>query len=536
MNNRYLKSILSSALSVIPMIALVFLLSIIKIDNGVSLVPMQSFDYIALTLGAVIMIVGLGLFQVGASTGLAKVGEYMGSSLSKQQNFAIVIIFSFLLGALITCAEPSILIVAGQVNINSLLLIASIAAGVGIFVIIGVVRIVFHGQLKLWYLLYYFIVFALLCLISIDEDMANFLPFIFDAGGITTGSATVPFILSLGAGIAVVRGGRKATEDSFGLVGMASIGPILSMTILLLGNKLAGSGGFSDYTFELFNGFTDMGEVGRFLLLGLVPTGATHLGTLIEVLMALVPIIVIFVVYDFIYIKLPGTKKKELMVGFLVSYVGLVIFLTGVNAIMTPFGTFVGVNLGYGLDNPWVIVLIAFIIGIVTVLCEPAIHVLTRQISDVSDGTIKRSTVLIFIAVGVGVAIGLSAIRTLFDFSILYFIVPGYILSIVLMFFTPNIFTAMAFDAGGTASGPMSVSFVMPMIIGITYAKTDYGTSSINYYTRSFGVVALIALTPILTIQILGVIQDLKNKARLRVVSTDIDDPLDAEIIHFNVR
>jgi len=532
MQNRYIKSMLSSALSVLPMIALVFLLSIIKVNGGVSLVPMKGFDYLALVLGAVIMIVGLGFFQVGAQTGLAKVGEYMGSSLSKQSKLAIVVIFSFLLGALITCAEPSILIVAGQVNIPSLLLIAVIAGGVGIFVIIGVVRIVFHGQLKLWYVFYYFIVFALLCLISIDEDMAKFLPFIFDAGGITTGSATVPFILSLGAGIAVVRGGRKATEDSFGLVGMASIGPILSMTILLLANK----SGFSAYTFELFDGFVDMGDVGWHLLDALIPSGLSHLGTLIEVLMALIPIIIIFVIYDLIYIKLPKNKIRELIVGFAVSYFGLVIFLTGVNSIMTPFGTFVGVNVGQGLDNYWLIILIAFTIGVVTVFCEPAIHVLTNQISDVSDGNISKTTVLISMAVGVGIAIGLSALRTLYDFSILYIIVPGYVLSVALMFITPNIFTAMAFDAGGTASGPMSVSFVMPMIIGITYSKTDYGTSSIEYYTRSFGVVALIALTPILTIQILGIVQDLKTKARLRVVSTDIDDPLDAEIIHFNVR
>ena len=532
MGNRYVKSLLTSALSVIPMIALVLILSIIPAGDGVSLIPMSVMDYIALALGAVIMIIGLGFFQVGANTGLAKVGEYMGASLSKQKSLAIVIIFAFLLGALITVAEPSILIVASQVNIPSVLLIAVIAGGVGIFVVIGVIRIVFHGQLKLWYLLYYFIVFALLCLISIDEDMAKFLPFIFDAGGITTGSATVPFILSLGAGIAVVRGGRKATEDSFGLVGMASIGPILSMTLLLLLNK----SGFSDYTFEVFNGFTDMGDIGWHLLDALIPTGLSHLGTLIEVLMALVPIIVIFVIYDLIYIKLPSNKIRELIIGFAVSYIGLVIFLTGVNSIMTPFGTFVGVNLGAGVSNPWLIILIAFVIGVVTVLCEPAIHVLTSQINDVSDGAISRTTVLLSIAIGVGIAIGLAALRTLFDFSILYIIIPGYILSIVLMFVTPNIFTAMAFDAGGTASGPMSVSFVMPMIVGITYAKSDYGTSSIEYYTRSFGVVAFIALTPILAIQILGVIQDLKTRSKLRVMSTEVDDPLDAEIIHFNVR
>ena len=532
MNNRYLKSILSSAMSILPMIALVFLLSIIKIEGNVSLVPMKGFDYLALALGALIMILGLGLFQVGAATGLAKVGEYMGSSLSKQSKLAVVIIFAFLLGALITCAEPSILIVSGQVNIPSYLLIGAIAGGVGIFVVIGVIRIVFHGQLKLWYLFYYFIVFALLCLISIDKNMAQFLPFIFDAGGITTGSATVPFILALGAGIAVVRGGRKATEDSFGLVGMASIGPILSMTILLLVNR----SGFSAYSFELFNGFNDFEDVWKHLLSALIPSGFTHLGSLVEVMMALIPIIIIFVIYDLIYIKLPGNKIKELVIGFIISYVGLVIFLTGVNSVMSPFGSYVGVSLGQNVDNSWILILVAFVIGLVTVLCEPAVHVLTNQITEISDGHVSKKTVLISLSLGVGFAIGLSVLRTRFDFSILYIVVPGYVLSIVLMFITPNIYTAMAFDAGGTASGPMSVSFVLPMVIGITYSKTDYGTSSVLYYTRSFGVVALIALTPILTIQILGIVQSVKTRLRLRVVSTDIDDPLDAEIIHFNVR
>ena len=294
MQNRYVKSLLASAMSILPMIAIVFLLSFIPL-NGSPIVPMEGLNYLALVLGALIMIGGLGLFQVGAATGLAKVGEYMGSSLSKQKNIIIVIIFAFLLGALITCAEPSILIVSGQVNIPTFLLIGVIAAGVGIFVVIGVVRIVFHGSLKVWYLFYYFIVFALLCLISIDKDMAQFLPFIFDAGGITTGSATVPFILALGAGIAIVRGGRKATEDSFGLVGMASIGPILSMVVLLLANR----SGFSAYTFEIFHGFNDMSDIGWHLLDALIPTGIDHLGTLVEVLMALIPIIIIFVIKNY---------------------------------------------------------------------------------------------------------------------------------------------------------------------------------------------------------------------------------------------
>ena len=529
LKNRYIKAILSSALSILPMIVIVILLSLIKIDGVNNVVSLGNFDYLALVIGTIVMVVGLGFFQVGASTGLAKVGEYMGSSLSKQSHLFIVIIFAFLLGALITCAEPSILIVSSQININSLLLIGSIAAGVGLFVVIGVVRIIFHGSLKLWYLLYYFIVFMLICLIAVDEGSRDFLPFIFDAGGITTGSATVPFILALGAGIAAVRGGRRATSDSFGLVGMASIGPILSMTILLLANK----SGFAAYAPSTFNGFTDIGQIFLFLWQAIIPQSAAHLGTLVEVIMALVPIIAIFMIYNIIFIKLPSAKIKELAIGFLLSYIGLVVFLTGVNAIMSPFGNLVGVEIAKNVNDDYVIILICFVIGLVTVLCEPAVHVLTTQMVEISDGSIKKSTVIISLSLGVGIAIGLSALRTIFNFSIMYIIVPGYLLSIVLMFITPDKYTAMAFDAGGTASGPMSVSFVLPMIIGITTVKIGNTEPSTEYFSRSFGVVALIALTPIITVQMLGVIHNIKNALRLRVISGEIEDPSDAQIIHF---
>lgn len=533
LKNRYIQSILNSASSILPMIAIVVILSIIRVDTThgqVALVYLNNWDYIALLIGTIIMIVGLGIFQVGATNGLAKVGEYMGSSLSKQSNFFIVGIFAFLLGMLITCAEPSILIVASQVNIDTFLLIGVIAAGVGIFVVIGVVRIIFHGSLKLWYLFYYFIVFMLICLIGIDDHMRNFLPFIFDAGGITTGSATVPFILSLGAGIAMVRGGRKSTSDSFGLVGMASIGPILSMTILLLVNK----GGFQEYHVSSFGGFQDFGSIVQNLGVALIPTSLTSLGTLVEVIMALLPIVVIFLVYNLIYIKLPKNKIKELVIGFTFSYVGLVVFLTGVGAIMSPFGTLVGKFLGSNITNEWLLIGITSVIGLVTVLCEPAVHVLTTQMVQISDGSIKRSTIILSLSIGVGVAIALATCRVVFNFSIMYIIIPGYLLSIALMFITPDIYTAMAFDAGGTASGPMSVSFVLPMIIGITYTSRQLPDSSIEYYTSSFGVVALIALTPIITVQLLGVAHNISNYRRLRVASGAVDDPSDAQIIHFN--
>lgn len=529
MKNKYLKSFFNSAISILPIVAIVFILSL------TGLTPISDNDYIMLAIGAVIMIAGLSFFQIGAQNSLIKVGEYMGSSLSKQKKLVIVIIFAFLLGALITCAEPSILIIANQVQINKWVLIGSIAGGVGIFVVIGILRIVFQKSLNVWYLLFYLIVFMLVCILQADVKNHAYLPFIFDAGGVTTGSATVPFILALGAGVAMTRGGSKSQDSSFGLVGLASVGPIITMVILILVNPA----GFSAYKVPAAS---DANILDR-LLNALLPSGDfSSLGSMIEVAMALAPILVIFFVYELIYIKLSAKKVLLLMNGFLVSYIGLTLFLTAVGSTMSPIGLQVGKQLGAQQD--WLIILIAFFIGCVTILCEPAVHVLTTQIEDMSDGQLKKGTVLATLSIGVGVAICLSVIRTLFDFSIMYYVIPGYMISLVMMFFVPDLYTAIAFDSGGTASGPMAVSFVLPLIVGVYSVRGIPGpddvvidgaiSESVSFYESAFGVVALVALTPILAIQILGLVSKFKNIYALHVVRDQIHDVRNNEIIHFN--
>lgn len=474
-----------------------------------------------LLVGMIVLIFGLTLFQIGSSSSLTKVGEYMGSSLSQQKNLFIVIIFSAALGALITCAEPSIMIVTEQVNIPSYLLIGSIAAGVGIFVAIGVLRIIFHKSLKIWYLFFYAILFMLIFFIGLDEQKRAFLPFIFDSGGVTTGSATVPFILALGAGVATVRGGKNASNDSFGLVGMASIGPILTMTILILVYS-ANSNYVPTYT------SLEGTSIGEKILGAMLPQSGTDLGSLLSVLIALLPIMVIFFIYQAIFIKLSKTSLFKLLIGFAFTYVGLVSFLTGASAAMTPIGNYVGEQLGK--QSNVTIILISFLLGLVTILCEPAVHVLTEQMLEISDGRIKKPTVLFSLCLGVGAAIAMAAIRTIYNFSIMYYIVPGYIISLALMFVCPDIYTAMAFDSGGTASGPMSSSFILPMIVGIT--TTLYGDAA-NYYEQSFGVIALIALTPIIAIQILGVIENVKSIKSRNIMRQHVYTVEDAQIIHF---
>lgn len=532
--NRYLNAFASSALSIMPIIVIVIVLSI------TNLAPIgDTFDhfgmgwqyYALLLIGAFAMIFGLSLFSIGASKSLIKVGEYMGTSLSKQKNLWIVIIFAFLLGALITCAEPSILIVSNQVQINKWILIGSIAGGVGLFVVIGVLRIAFNRSLKLWYVLFYFIVFLFICLLEVNPVNHKFLPFIFDAGGITTGSATVPFILALGAGVAMVRGGKNSRDSSFGLVGIASIGPIITMAILIM----VSPSGFSDYQVGSIVPADQLDIAGSFLD-ALLPKNAAHLGSIIEVVMALAPILIIFFIYESMYIKLSARKIGQLMIGFLFAFIGLTVFLTAVSAAMSPIGLLVGQKLA-ALDD-YIVIVIAFVIGMVTILCEPAVHVLTKQIEEVSDGQLKKRTVLFTLSLGVGVAIMLSIIRTIsyangHGFSIMWYIIPGYLISIVLMFAVPDLYTAIAFDSGGTASGPMAVSFVLPLIIGLYSARAGID-SGVEFYETSFGVVALIALTPIIAIQMLGLVSKFKTIYALKVMREQLTDARNGEIIHFS--
>lgn len=505
------------------MVAIIFILSFTR------LAPLTANECAFLLVGTIFLIAGLALFQIGAQSGIGKVGEYMGESLSKQKNLFIVILFAFALGALITCAEPSILIVTKQVQIPPVLLIGSIAVGVGVFVVFGILRVIFHKPLKLWYALFYGITFMLLIFIAIDPERKRFLPFIFDSGGVTTGSATVPFILALGAGVAIVRGGKNSRDDSFGLVGMASIGPIISMAILILFN---GKGG----TTQPYDVIKDTDNVFGSLAQGLFYDGQS-LGTIAEVGIALSPILVIFFIYDLLFLKLPWKKLTKVLIGFLFSFIGLVLFLDATGTVMTPLGASVGKSLGaFGVANgKWIIILVAFIIGLVTILCEPAVHVLTNQVVEISNGELGKVKVVAALSIGVGVAIGLAALRTVLDFSILYIVIPGYLISFVLMFFCPDVYVAIAFDSGGTASGPMSSSFVLPMIAGLVAPLTGLSGEELQsvIFERAFGVVALIALTPILAIQILGVTKTIKDKYALSVMRKYTSTSYDSQVIHF---
>ena len=523
--NRFFRTLLEASLSIIPIIAVVLFLSI-PMFNGEPLIPLFEMDYLLISLGAVVLILGLAIFTLGASRSLSRVGEHMGASLSKQGNLFIVVLFTFVLGALITCAEPSIMILSTQTPLPGWMLILFISIGVGVFVALGVVRVIKQMPLNIWLLCFYGLVFGLCILIDRDGQL---MPLIWDAGGATTGSATVPFLLALGAGVAAVRGGKNATENSFGLVAISSIGPILTMALMAIVISLTG-GQDAPYVSNIVGLHSDVDIFTRFVN-ELMPTfsdgGIGNYGTLLETVLALIPIMLVFFIYQAIFIKLPFREIGRILVGFLYSYIGLVVFLTGVKAMMMPLGEYVGKCLG-DFDS-LVVIGLCFIFGLVTIICEPATHVLTKQIEDVSNGVISKKSVLISLSIGVGVAIALAGLRSYYNIDIVYFIVPGYLIALILTFFCPPLYTAIAFDSGGVASGPVTVSFVLPMIVGMTLTVDP----SANVMARSFGVIAFVAMTPLICLQILGIYFNCKKQIAFKRFKQSILQHCDNEVIHF---
>lgn len=514
-----------SFLSTLPVLAVVLLLHFI---------PGVGFDLtinqlVVFSISAFLVVIGMWLFNVGAETSMHKMGELVGSSLTKKQNMALLIIIFFLFGVFITLAEPDLTVLAGQVpSIPKELLIGMVGLGVGVFVVIGALRILFQKSLKIWLLGFYGLMFALCLLID-----RSYIPLSLDSGGVTTGPITVPFILAVGVGIATSRAGNKSTSDSFGLVAFASIGPILMVLILALIFR-----GNLSYTFEMSPLIdpTAEGYVEEFNLLSIwngfvyamLPHGNEY-GSILSVSISLSPVLLFFIIYELIFIKLPARKVWSIVFGVVVAYLGLVLFMTAVSAGFLPIGQKLGLELAQG--ELWMLVLVGAFLGIAAVFAEPAVHVLTNQMEEISDGAVNRVTVLLALALGNGIAITLSVLRIYFgiEFSLLYIVVPGYVLAFALSFAVPDIYTAMAFDSGGVVSGPMNTTFILPFAIGACFSM--HGNDLIM--TNAFGTIAVVAMMPLIMIQLIGLSATIKTRAQYRIARNRIREEFDDQIIHF---
>ena len=499
--------ILEALISALPITLIVYLMSLLPWFD------FTAVELITFTVGAVFLILGIGLFNLGADLAMTPMGNHVGSGLSRQKKLWLLLLVSFVLGLLITVAEPDLQVLANQVKsvMNGTLLIYAVGLGVGGFLMIAILRIVFHQKLSSILMLFYMVLFALALLLSVNENLP-LLPVAFDSGGVTTVPITVPFLMALCVGISGVLGDRHSQENSFGMVALCSIGPILA--VLLLGifstNDMA-------YTVPNYTVSSDI--AGAFL------HTASH--TAREVALALGMIVVFFLACQIIFLKLPKRQLIRIGVGVVFTYLGLVIFLSGVNVGFMP----IGYKLGHAMASlpNQVIVILGVVMGILVVLAEPAIHVLNQQVEDVTNGYITRNSMLMGLCIGVGAAIGLSVIRIIFDFSLAYYIIPGYIISLALSLFVPPVYTAIAFDSGGVASGPMTSGFILPFAIGICVAMQ--GEAAV--LRDAFGVVALVAMAPLITIQLLGfrgIVADIIAERRAMKCILDADDQ---QIINF---
>ena len=455
-------------------------------------VPISSSILLCFLLGAAMLMVGMMFFTLGAELAMTPMGERIGSCLTKSKNLVAVVLLSFLLGFIITISEPDLQVLAQQVPaVPNMLLVVSVACGVGLFLVVALLRMLFGIALPTLLVAFYVAVFALAVFVPKD-----FLSVAFDSGGVTTGPMTVPFIMALGVGISAIRSDRHAADDSFGLVALCSIGPILAVMILgMLYRPQEGA-----YEAYVLPDVSDSRELWSLFWTGLP-------SYIEEIAVALLPIIVFFFLFQVTVLKLSGRALVKILVGLVYTYIGLVLFLTGANVGFMPAGNYLGQMLA-GMKWPQLLVPIAMLMGYFIVKAEPAVYVLNKQVEEMTDGAISARAMGTGLSIGVCISVGIAMIRVLTGISILWFLVPGYAIALGISFFVPKIYTAIAFDSGGVASGPMTATFLLPLAQG---ACSVVGG---NIVTDAFGIVAMVAMTPLITIQVMGLASRMMEKRR----------------------
>ena len=469
--------------SVLPISLIVLLICFV-------LVPVDTGLMLSFLLATAMLILGMGLFTLGAEMSMSKIGNYIGSKLTKSRKLGLILVVSFLLGVAITVAEPDLQVLAANVpDIDKTVLILTVSVGVGIFLMLCMVRILFGISLRLLLIVFYVLVF--LAAFLSDQGI---LAVAFDSGGVTTGPMTVPFIMALGVGVASIRSDENAKADSFGLVGLCSIGPIAS--VLLLG-AIYRTQPVQTET-QTVAAITDTVLLGRDYLHAIPEY-------LKEVTVALLPIVVFFLIFQFVSLRLRKLPFLRVMVGILYTYVGLVLFLTGVNVGFSPLGYVLGAALTEGW-RIWLLIPLAMLMGWFIINAEPAVHILNKQVEDLSAGAISARAMGMSLSIAVSAAGGLAMLRVITGIPILYFLIPGYFIALALTFFVPRTFTAIAFDSGGVASGPLTATFMLPFAMGACQALGG------NVMTDAFGLVALVAMMPLITVQVMGAIYVVKSR------------------------
>lgn len=452
-----------------------------------SIAPLGEGQLLQFVVGGVLLMLGLSIFLVGADIGMVPFGQRVGSALTHKRNLTLILLASFAIGFAITIAEPDVQVLATQVStvmpsLNKGMLLLMIAVGVGLFLLIGTGRIVMQIPLRVLLVGFYIALFAACSFVE-----PGFVGVAFDAGGATTGPITVPFIMAMGMGVAAAGRNKEGSADSsFGLVGLSSIGPVAAVVAL----GMTAKGGMAETAAE--QSVAASASVAD-AFLAILP----HI--IEEIAMALLPLFVIFIVFQIFLLRLPSQQVKRMIFGLVYAYIGLVVFMTGVSGGFSPVGNSLGISLGKFMDGDMLIP-VGFVLGAVVVCAEPAVWILTEQIEEVSGGYIQRKIMLAALSLSIALAVVLGMLRVVTGMSIWYVLLPGYALALILTRFCPPLFTAIAFDSGGVASGPMATTFVLSVTLGASAALGG------NPATDAFGMIAMIAMAPLITIQFLGLI------------------------------
>ncbi|MBQ4044390.1 MAG: DUF1538 domain-containing protein [Clostridia bacterium] len=469
--------------SVVPITAIVLILSI-------TIAPVETGVMVLFLFGALMLIFGMSLFTLGAGLSMQPMGEGVGVQLSKSRRIWLSMIICFALGVIITIAEPDLQVLAQQIpSVPNMVLILTVAVGVGVFLVIALLRMVFGIPLARLLLIFYVLVFVLAIFVP-----ADFLPAAYDSGGVTTGPITVPFIMALGVGMAAIRSDKRSAEDSFGLVALCSIGPILAVMILSLFFKPEASASEN----VIAEVKTTLDAIRTFTVA--IPHYAG------EVLTAFLPIVGVFLLFQLLTRRFRPRQLLRMCMGFLYTYIGLVLFLCGANVGFMPAGQLIGGAIAGGKCSV-LLIPVGMLVGYFIVAAEPAVHVLKKQVEEISNGQISQRSIGLGLSIGVAVSVGIAMLRILTGVSILPFLLVGYALSLTISFFVPPLYTGVAFDSGGVASGPMTTAFLLPFALG---ACTALGG---NLLTDAFGIVAMVAMTPLITIQSIGLFSVLRSRA-----------------------
>lgn len=495
MNHKIKEKINEAFSAVLPISIIVLVISTI-------LVPLSLGTVAVFVVGTILLIVGMGFFTLGADMAMMIIGEGVGVQFTKSKRMWLVAFICFLLGFIVTVAEPDLRVLATQVqSISDMTLIITVAVGVGIFLVIALLRVILKIKLSLLLMILYAAIFIL----SIFTP-GNFVAAAFDSGGVTTGPITVPFILALGVGLASLRVDKNSEEDSFGFVALCSVGPILAVMILGIIRNPQNTGHAAWALPEV----ETLGDV-LSLFAAAIPESLRKVST------AMLPIIVFFILFQIVSKRFRKSHLARIVVGIIYSIIGLVLFFTGVETGFIPVGNLIGSTIA-GSAYDWMLIPIGVLIGYFIVAAEPAVHVLNEQVEEVSGGAIPKKAMRICLSIGMAVSVGLSMIRILTGISIYWFLAPGYAIALLLALRVPKIFTGIAFDSGGVASGPMTTTFLLPFAIGACEAEGG------NIMTDAFGIVAMIAMTPLIAIQVMGFIYTVKIKKQSREQNIEMDE------------